>query len=243
MDDREKYLSQMAKNIEEYGFHLTCMNSATVPKYAYTVGLTPKLGIELVFAGGAYYLLSDLHDIFRVVAKGLPSMPGNLLNYKPEIENLGSFSLSPVHGSWSAKMALGVFDFFKNAQAAIYQIKPDTDHHTLEIPDMSLEKSDAREPVWEWLDREWDLAVPEGSSVVTDIWALQGDKVIEVLRTEESQWEMFSLPGPDVPKEAVRVMALATMLGIDTTLHPIINLETGKGCFRSDATEGWQPWG
>jgi len=40
------------KNVEKFGHHITVVGSGAEPRYAYTVGVTQKLGFELLFAGG-----------------------------------------------------------------------------------------------------------------------------------------------------------------------------------------------
>jgi hypothetical protein len=53
---------------------------------------------------------------------------------------------------------------------------------------------------------------------------------------------MFSGPGPDVEKEDIRIVPLGTILGIDATLKPIVNLIVGQGLWRDNKDSSWQDW-
>ena len=72
--------------------------------------------------------------------------------------------------------------------------------------------------------------------------ALQGEPITELMRWEKDEWEMFAGPGPEVQKEDTRVVSLGTILGIDNTLLPAVDLETGKGLWRTDRDSEWQNW-
>ena len=123
-----------------------------------------------------------------------------------------------------------------------FQIVPDEAHRTIDVPNMQESWDPARTPIWRWLTDAWDYPVPRKSTGVTNLAALRGARITEVMRWEEDEWELFSGAGPDVPKEDMRVVPLGTLIEADQSLLPILNLKTGAGCWRDDATE-WTPWG
>ncbi len=138
---------------------------------------------------------------------------------------------------------LGVFDFYKQEEVEALQILPDREQYTLNIPDMSKKFNVSSEPVWQWLDRKWDYSVPEDSTVVTNINALLGHTITEVMRWKNDAWEMFAGAGPDVEEKDMRVVSLGTILGIDPTVSPATNLDIGKGLWRDSLDSDWSNWG
>jgi hypothetical protein len=240
--DKKQFLELIRSNIDKYHYHVTIVGSMTAPRYAYTIGLSDLFNFELIFAGGIIFLKDDLSLIFSTIVEELKNQK-NTVNQKITIDGSGAFSLSVVDPSWSKLMMLGVFDYYKISEITTFQIVPDPNHHTLDIPNMSNEWSISSEPVWQWLVREWDYDVPENSTVVTNIDAMLGESITEVTRWENDTWEMFAGAGSDVLKEDARVVSLGTILGIDKTLLPSINLDIGKGLWRDNGDSDWNNWG
>jgi len=89
-------------------------------------------------------------------------------------------------------MLLGVFDYYRRADVQAYQIMPDSNHFTNDIPDMSKEWSVSTEHVWQWLNRKWSYNIPESSTVIINLYALQGESITELMRWEQDEWEMFA---------------------------------------------------
>lgn len=242
MNQREQFLNLIQANIDKYGYHLTIVNSSIEPRYAYTIGLTEVLGFELIFAGGIYYMKNDLYTIFAEIIKELKEKSG-VANKSITIGDLGSFSCSNVDQSWIKLTMLGVFDFYKQDQIDACQIFPSKEYYTLDIPNMSNEFSVPLNPVWQWLVREWDYHVPPDSTAITNLDALKGEVITEVMRWEKNEWEIFAGAGPDVLKEDKRVVSLGTLLAIDESLEPVVNLEIEKGMWRDKNDREWHPWG
>lgn len=238
MDEKSEFLNLIRSNIGKYGYHITIVNSPIEPRYAYTVGLSEIYNFELIFAGGIYYLKEELFQIFDAIIKEL-----KIGNQKVTIDSLGTFSLSNVDTSWSQFMMLGVVDYYKLGIIKAFQIIPDPHHYTLDIPDMSKELDISKEPVWQWLVRKWDYTIPENSTVVTNIDAMLGEAITEVVRCENDEWEMFAGAGPDVQKEDIRVVSLGTIIGIDKSLLPALSLNIGKGLWRESGDSDWNSWG
>jgi len=236
------FKDQIQANIDKYGYHITVVVGGIEPRFAYSIGLSDSLNFELVFPGGVYYLKDQVLQIFREIVNSLRAGV-SMIDTTISIDGLGQFSFLPVDPSWSKLMLLGVFDYYQKFDIPSYQIMPDTAHFTFDIPDMSKKWSLATEPVWQWLGRKWQYNVPESSTVVTNLEALQGSAITELMRWEEDEWEMFAGPGPEVQKEDTRIVSLGTILGIDNTLLPAFDLETGKGLWRADRESEWQNWG
>ena len=243
MDNKLSFKELIQLNIDRYGYHVTIVGGGVHPRFAYSIGLYSILKFEMIFAGGAIYLKDELLQIFNTVVSEL-KVNNNALSQKISINGLGEFTFSLVHHSWSRMMLLGTFDYYKDINdIQVYQIIPGYQHFTYDIPDMSKQWDESTEPVWQWLKRKWNYNVPENSTVVTNIDALQGEPITELMRWELDEWEMFAGSGPDVEKKDMRVVSLGTMLGIDNTLLPAIDLEVGKGLWRTDKESEWEKWG
>jgi hypothetical protein len=84
--------------------------------------------------------------------------------------------------------------------------------------------------------------VPRESVALTDLGALQGKRITEVMRWEQDEWEMFAGAGPDIPEVERRVVPLGILLAADPSLLPTVDLRVGTGFWR-DAQSEWHPWG
>jgi hypothetical protein len=239
--DKQKFIELIQSNIDKYEFHITMVNSTIVPRFAYTIGLSDLFGFELIFAGGIIFMKDELFLIFNSIVEELKKEK-SAAGRKISIPALGTFSFSFVDSSWSKLMMLGGFDYYKINEIAAFQIIPDSNRYTLDIPNMSNEWNISSEPVWQWLVREWDYNAPENSTVVTNVEAMLGKSITEVMRWENDEWEMFAGAGQDVPKEDARVVSLGTILGIDKTLLPAIDLDIDEGLWRDSGDSGWNSW-
>ena len=226
-------------SIDKHGYHVTVVGAGIVPRFAYSIGLYRLFEFELVFPGGIWYMKDQVLQIFYTIFDSL-KLDKNTLSKSIAVKDLGNFSFLPVDQSWSKLMTLGVFDFYQQPNVQVYQILPDSEHSTLDIPDMSKEWSVSTSPVWRWLNDKWTYNVPEASTVATNLSALQGEQITELMRWEEDEWEMFAGSGPDVRQEDARIIPLATILGIDNTLLPALDLKIGKGLWRTDGDSAWQ---
>jgi hypothetical protein len=240
--NKESFKELIQSNIDRHGYHVTIVGGGIQPRFAYSIGLYSQLNFELVFPGGIYYLKDQVLQIFLEIVNNLKGSNG-VMGERIAIDSLGEFSFLPVDPSWSKLMLLGVFDYYKKADIQAYQIVPDASHFTYDIPDMSKEWSSSTEPVWQWLSNKWHFKVQESSTVTTNLEALRGEAITELMRWEEGEWEMFAGPGPDVQKEDMRVVSLGTILGTDNTLLPALDLEIGNGLWRTDKESEWQNWG
>lgn len=230
-----EFLEIIKTNINNRDYHLTLVNGGQNPEYSYSIGLTEKFGFELVIAGG-FISIEDNESIFRYVYQQLQS--GSTLDSKFILSD-NIFYLNKVNSSWSEKLMLGVYDYYNVDKITAYQIIPE--NRTLDTPLMSQPMS-ANDPIWKWLDMDWNFNVPKNSYVITDIDSLKGKTIVELMRWEDHVWEMFSGPGPEFKEEDIRIVPLGTILGIDDTLQRTVNLAVGKGLWRENKDSEWNDW-
>jgi hypothetical protein len=234
--NREEFLKIIKDNIDKNDYHLTLVNGGQHPEFSYSIGLTEKLGFELIMAGG--YISTESNElIFRYTYNQLVSGKTIDSEFYP-LEN-NAFYLGTVNDSWSKERMIGVYDYYNEDTIKAYQIIPK--EKTLDIPLMSeIKKAD--DPIWKWLDMDWNLNVPKNSYAITDIDSLKGKTITELTRWEDHVWEMFSGAGIDMLEEDIRIVSLGTILAIDPSLCQILELKIGEGLWREDRDSHWQEW-
>ena len=232
----KEFLDIIRKNIDKNGYHVTLVNGGQNPDFSYTIGLTERFGFELVIAGG-FSSINENEFIFDHIYQKLQS--ASTVNSQFSLSDNDGFYLGIVDSSWCEKLMLGVYDYYSVDQITGYQII--SKDRTLDTPLMS-EAVIPNDPLWKWLYMDWNVDAPKNSYVITDLDALKGKTITEVAKWEDHVWEMFSGPGPDVKKEDIRTVPLGTILGIDATLKPIVNLTVGQGLWRDNKDSGWQDW-
>ncbi|WP_321475121.1 DUF4262 domain-containing protein [uncultured Paludibaculum sp.] len=233
-------MAEIRSNIAEYGFHVYVVAGGGVPHYGYTIGLSESLGAELILAGAYFYELDDVAKIIRIVAGELRA-PVIERKLYAEDSSWGTFSLRQVHMSWAQGLMLGVFDYYQTKTIAAYQLLPDEEHWTIDIPDLSRTWSPDLAPAWRWLHEPWTFPVPSNSTALTNLDALRGARATEAVRWEEDEWEVFAGAGPDATRAERRVVPLGVLLAADASLLPVVDLPVGSGLWR-DAESGWHPW-
>ena len=237
---RKDFLDLIETHIFNKGYHLTTvMGNSQLPRFSYTIGLTKYLGYELIFAGGIIYLKDDLTNIFDFIVKTVKS--DNTAS-KFEIEKIGSFTLRSADTSWNELTLLGAYDFYNTKKIQAMQIIPDKKHCTFDIPDMSKEFIANSEPIWHYLVDDWNYKVPKNSTVTTNLKALFGEKITEIMRWEENVWEMFVGNPSDDLEENMRVISLGTIIGIDPSILYALDLKIGTGIWRDTVKLNWNKW-
>lgn len=240
MDKRKAALEQIQENIARYGHHIYVVSAGTEPRFAYTIGLSKRLGAELILAGAIFYMYDDVGQIIKDIAAKLDSQrPVEKATF--EVASYGTFSLGSVDASWATALMLGALDFYQRTEVPALQIIPDESHWTMDVPDLSKPWNPEAMPVWQWLHKPWTFSVPPTSTAVTNLAALRGERITEAVRWEENEWELFAGAGPDVPKEEMRIVPLGMLLAADNSLMPILNLPLEQGLWR-DATSEWHSW-
>lgn len=239
--NRENILAKIKFNITKFGRHITFVSGGQEPRYAYTIGLFENHDLELIFAGGIFYLEKDVRDIINSIAAKIHER-GDLTS-SFSLDAHGGFTLKKVHPSWSNAMMLGVYDYYNIKQFSAYQIVPESRNYTLDIPNMAQEWSSQEQPIWKWLKEDWTFNISKNGEVVTNLDALKGNPITEIMRWEEEMWEMFSGAGPEINQEDMRVVPIGVLLGIDKSLLPALELKVGKGMWREGASDIWNDWG
>jgi hypothetical protein len=235
---KKEALDRIRENITRSGHHVYVVSGGPTPRFAYTIGLSESTGFELILAGAVFYMKDEVVRILNEIGEQVRAQRDRQILPVP---GHGSFTLRKVHSSWATELMLGVFDYYQNHDIPALQIVPDQSHWTLDVPDMSARLSAAAEPVWRWVHEPWTYPVPKDSTAATSLPTLRGERITEVMRWEEDEWEIFAGVGTDVSKDEMRVVPLATLVGADQSLEPAMNLPVGRGLWR-DATSGWHSW-
>jgi hypothetical protein len=238
---RQAALNEIRQNIDDYGYHTYVVTGGGDPHYGYTIGLSESLGAELILAGAYFYDLDEVSKVIKSIAAELHP-PVSWESRKIDAGSWGSFSLRRVHTSWAKILMLGVCDYYQVNTIVAYQIVPDEVHWTIEVPNLSQPWSSESAPAWRWLHEEWTYPIPRDSVAITNLDALRGKRVTEVMRWEEDEWEIFAGAGPDLPETERRVVPVGILLSGDPSLLPAVNLPIGAGFWR-DAVSDWHPWG
>jgi hypothetical protein len=240
-NNRQQAIEQIGENIARKGFHTYVVSGGGDPHYAYTIGLTETLGAELILASSYFYKLDEIPQIIESLVDRMSSSNG-LDGRTIPLDPWGSFSLRTVDESWIKLLMLGALDFYQSTAIRAFQLVPDQLHETLDVPKMDRPWNPALEPAWRWLHQKWPYAIPMQSVAITNLNALRGERITEVMRWEEDEWEIFAGAGPEVLQEDRRVVPLSVLLAVDETLLPAVDLVVGSGLWR-DVESPWHPWG
>jgi hypothetical protein len=241
MLQRSDFLAQIRSNIAQTGYHVTVVTGGALPRFAYTIGCTTTLGAEFILAGGEFYSQNQISEIIAVTISRTTTQL-DWADLVVRLGSLGNFSLVKAAMSWSKLLLLGAIDYYPQTDLQVWQIVPDQAHHTLEIPAMAQAFEAATQPVWQWLVRPWEYPIPRQSMAITNLAVLAGAKATEVTRWEEAEWEIFFGAGPDIPKAAMRIVPLGTLLGIDPSLELAIHLDIEEGLWRDPVALDWNTW-
>lgn len=237
---RTRSLQQIQRNIDAFGYHVYAVSGGAVPRFIYTIGLSPTLGAELIFAGGALYFLDEIRAIIEHLRGHLLDPGRNIAT--DAVGLLGTFFLREVHRSWADALLLGAIDFYSGETVTALQCVPDEAHMTIDVPDLSTERCGHSQPVWRWLTDAWPYSCAQSASATTNIAALRGAPITEVARWEENYWEMFAGNGQEVTEDEARIVPVATLLAADPTLARALELEIGDGLWRHTEAGEWTPW-
>lgn len=235
---REKWRKLVDRNIARHGHHITLIGNEVSPRYAYTVGLTPKVGYELVFAGGLYYSADEIADVVNGVAAQLTPADSKGRTRKLDVGALGTFTLGAVRKEWRKDM-LGAIERYGDRGAR--QVLPDKAHWTLDTPEMSKPRSAAVNRAWTWERKKWPHE--ESWGAMTSLEVLRGAPITEVARWEDDYWEMFAGEDPSAMDRAdARYVSMAILVALDPTLLRSLDLAVGEGMRRDGRRRAWKPW-
>lgn len=237
---RQTALDAIQQNILRRGHHIYIVLASSTPRFAYTIGLSESLGFELVLAGAIFFMADEVVAILNALADAFKSKEAKL-DRQFQLPEFGGFEFRKVHPSWTKLLLLGALDFYNIDRVPVLQIVPDRDHWTSDIPDLNASWNPTSAPAWQWLETPWQLQVPETSKAITNLAALQGERITEAGRWEEDEWELFAGAGPDVPKSETRIVPIGTLLAEDASLAKVLELSVGQALWRDEASD-WHEW-
>ncbi|HUQ02975.1 MAG TPA: hypothetical protein VM261_10790 [Kofleriaceae bacterium] len=136
-------------------------------------------------------------------------------------------------------LLLGARDYY-GREIRAFQIVPDQEHWTIDIPDMRRSWTAASEPIWRWHHAPWSVAIPPNAVAATTLASLRGVRVTQVARREDVRWELLAGDPDDVHRDDLRFVPLGTLLGADDTLFAIASLEDGAGVRRASPDAPWE---
>lgn len=239
-------MNQVLKDIEivikQYGYFRYNVIQDLTPNYSYTIGLTDRLGFELV-AGGMNYFQSDeeVQNIFDLIIDKL-FIDSEVRIF--DLKEAGIFKLVKVDDSWTSLMMLGAMDYYKNSKIIALQIIPSNPvKFTFDTPDMSKCWSSTN-LTWKYLDDSlsWDYDIPKNSRAITNLAALKGKRLTEFYRYEIDEWEIFAGNGSLEIKEAIRIVPISVLIGLDNSILDFISEPVGKGKYRDSSDKNNYTW-
>src|ERR1043166_457956 len=131
--DKRRALDRIRENIARSGHHIYVVSAGTTPRFAYTIGISELVGVELILAGAIFYMKDEVVKILNEIAAQLKAQRTREVF---KVAGLGSFTLRKVDSSWAAEFMLGAFDYYQNRDIPALQIVPDNAHWTIDVPDM-----------------------------------------------------------------------------------------------------------
>lgn len=219
-------------HIQSRGYHLYVISSSDAPRYVYTIGLKERIGYELCLAGAMFFNLDEVEEIFSHLIGKLKGMDDSRI----ELLSYGAVELLDVGNDWVEGLFFGSLDFYgedfiKFKQIYLHQFK-----ELIDVPNCSLPLDQS---LWsDSLDSEYNTY-----TAVVNKEVLNNEAVLEVMRWEQNEWEMFSYAGPNVPKNNLRIIPLKVCLRADTSLKNSLTLNVGKGAWREKRESKWNEWG
>jgi hypothetical protein len=234
--DRDAALKLIRFNIKRYGYHVYSIGGGASPNYYYTIGLSPLLGAELIIAGASYYSPNQQLDVLRELSRLAERLDATGTR-RMLSTTWGDFDVAAAHPSWSAQLALGVFDYYSR-DVEVWAVSPTGEARTIDVADMTVPWQADTQPVWRWIGEKWPYDVSEDSVAVTNLAAMRGAAITDGLRRSSINWELFVDSDPDKPQDGVLVVPLGTLLGFDPTLAAFTHLAVGEGLTRKPG----HPW-
>ena len=244
-DLRQRMLAKIRDTIDRSGYHIYAIQGDAAPGYLYTIGLSPRLGYELIFAGGTAYGRGLMVRAINRFAETLtPEM--DPYDVTLEIEGLGPVAPAWVDKSWRQEMLLGALDYYDVADIKAAQIMPqDEEYLCFDIPNLYDPFVPEDDPAWRWKDTPCPFDLPSGAMVYCDWDLVLGYAPSEVRRVEEEVWQIFSGDLPE-DKSKLHCLPLVLVLAFFQSLAPAAHLPVGKGLIRDDADDSpdapWQDW-
>ncbi|HUQ02973.1 MAG TPA: DUF4262 domain-containing protein [Kofleriaceae bacterium] len=223
------------RTIVRHGHQTYMIMAGSCPRFAYTVGVSESVGAELVLAGAAIFTRDEVHVIINTVATELRA--GTPAHTVVVVEGLGSFTLRRADPTWVRWLLCCANAYYRHDVAA-YQIVPDRDHWTVDVPDMTTPWSVESAPAWRFLRDLPPATFPASAHVATGLDVLRGTLVTRATRREPSYWEAFS--NAPLTMQQIRIVPLSTLLATDESLVDLFDLPIGQRRWRPASGHPWR---
>lgn len=238
-------LKMIRANIQRYGRHLYNVMGEESPRVLYTIGLHEKVGLEIVLAGCVAVPVQVAAELVNRIGGALEEgVPPEELSLALS-STFGSFRLGPVHPSWSQRLLLGALDYYGLSHIKAFQVLPEPEKRSIDVPDMTIPFSPTTHPVWKWFEEKWPYHIEPHCRVITNLDALRGRAVSDIFRTGEREWDMISGVAPEIPVDQFLHVPLALLLAYDAELEVALTIPLGTGLFREYDSQGvlgpWKP--
>ena len=212
--------------------------SSTVPTYSYTLGLLPQYGFEVLLPGQMTLLQPQRSAILNAFYNEM-AQHGFINAFDCDgIE----YQLKRVHPTWSSLLMIGVQDYFGIQDFESFCIVPLETGATIDLPNVTITYRNTHAGCWRWLTDPWTYTIPRESTVTTNISALHGESILELVRVDTDEWEAFSVPSPNLDVGDVRVIPIGVLLASDKTLMSATELMVDTGLYRDDGGSPWVDW-
>mgnify|MGYP005991100317 CR=1 FL=1 len=224
--------AKIQTHIQDSGYHLYIVSTKESPRYAYTIGLKERIGYELCFLGALFFDVNEVEEIFASLSSKLIKEG----EAKIEVQKYGIVELRDVRPDWVSELFFGALDFHGEEHVVFKQVYLNEYNAFIDVPNCSLPLEDSL-----WSKSKY--ADYKSYTTVVNKEVLNSEPVLEVMRWEPNEWEMFSYAGPDVPKNDLRIVPLKVCLLADESLINSLKLAVGKGAWREKRSSMWNAWG
>lgn len=225
------------RNIQSHGHHIYDVRGGPLPPWSYSIGLSERIGFEVILAGGLYFDESERLTILDGCIEHL------IKQVSSEYENsLGRFCLHLISESWPDELFLGAIDYY-GCRPKFMQIYPGEDSLTMDVPRLFGSWSVEDFPVWKWLEEDWNYSIPPKSIALTDTDILGGHAKAEVAcRFGKEYWEIYSRQPEEIEDQYKRFSPLGTILALYPDIEAATRLRSGHAIERFQNQSDWRPW-
>jgi Domain of unknown function (DUF4262) len=98
------------------------ISGGQTPRFAYTIGGTESIGVELILTGAISLMKDDAVTIINGIVAQLKAQPDREVF---DVTEDGSFTLREVDNSWATELLLAAFDYYRKRNISALQIVPD----------------------------------------------------------------------------------------------------------------------
>lgn len=224
----EEFRAQIQQNIATQSFHVTAVRASDIPKYCYTIGLSPKLGFEIVLAGRYDMTVAETTTLLRRVGDSLlrdSDLPAGVV-------------LQDADASWSEKLLLGVFDYFGSQAIRCVQLRP-ARVSVSDEPDMASAFVPSNQSPWRWLSAAWTYPVPADEWVTANQAALERQTLSRVCRWDDG-FEMMSYL-EDGSTGPIYVVPMSTAIAVQPRIAEVSDLSIDE-CAMPLTGSTWDRW-